>query len=61
MVRRADLVKLGLALWTLRWAGQELAAYSGRHWQRPEAPPRNSPHRPGWLRGPSERALRRFG
>ena len=59
-MRRANLVKVGLWLWLLRWAAQELAAYSGRHWQRPGPPPRTSPRRPGWLPGPSERTLRRF-
>ena len=59
-MRRADVVKLSLGLWLLRWAAQELAAYAGRHWQRPGPPPRESKRRPGWLAGPSERTLRRF-
>jgi hypothetical protein len=59
-VRRSDLVKLGIGLWLLRWAAQEIAAYSGRHWQQPGPPPRDSARRPGWLPGPSEQALRRF-
>jgi hypothetical protein len=59
-VRRADVVKLGIAVLLLRWAAEELAAYSGRHWQRPGPPPRDSARRPGWLPGPSERTLRRF-
>jgi hypothetical protein len=54
------LVKLGFGLLLLRWAAEELAAYSGRHWQRPGPPPRDSARRPGWLPGPSERTLRRF-
>jgi hypothetical protein len=61
MVRGANLVKLGVGLWLARWAARELVAYSGRHWQRPGPPPRESPRRPGWLPGPSERTLRRFG
>jgi hypothetical protein len=40
LVRLANLVKLGLAVWIVRWAARELAAYSGRHWQRPGPPPR---------------------
>ena len=59
-MRRADLVKLGLGVWLLRWAAQELAAYSGRHWQHPGPPPRDSVRRPGWVPGPSEETLRRF-
>jgi hypothetical protein len=59
-VRRAHLVKLGFGLLLLRWAAEELAAYSGRHWQRPGPPPRDSARRPGWLPGPSERTLHRF-
>ncbi len=59
-MRRAELVKLGLGVWLLRWAAEELAAYSGRHWQRPGPPPRDSARRPGWLPGPSEQTLRRF-
>jgi hypothetical protein len=58
-VRGANLVKLAVALWLLRWAAGEFAAYSGRHWQRPGPPPRDSPVPPGWMPGPSERALRR--
>jgi hypothetical protein len=54
------LVKLALGFWVLRWAAQELAAYAGRHWQRPGPPPRESARRPGWLPGPSEETLRRF-
>ena len=58
-MRRTNLVKGAVALWLLRWAVQEVASYSGRHWQRPGPPPRNSRERPGWMPGPSERALRR--
>ena len=35
LVRGANLVKLAVGLWLLRWAAQELVSYSGRHWQRP--------------------------
>jgi hypothetical protein len=45
-VRVANLVKLALAAWLARWAAQELAAYSGRHWQRPGPAPR-APGEPG--------------
>ncbi len=58
-MRRANLVKLVVGTWLLRWAAQELAAYAGRHWQRPGPPPRDSGRRPGWMPGPSEQALRR--
>lgn len=60
MVRLAHLVKLGVAVWILRWAAEELVAYSGRHWQAPGPPPRDSPRAPGWLPGPSEEKLRKF-
>jgi len=46
-VRLTNLVKLAVAAWLLRWAARELAAYSGRHWQRPGPPPRASARRPG--------------
>jgi hypothetical protein len=46
-VRLSYLVRLALAAWLLRWAARELAAYSGRHWQRPGPPPRESGRRPG--------------
>ena len=59
-MRLSNLVKLGIGLWLLRWAAQELAAYAGRHWQSKGPPPRDSPCRPGWLPGPSEETLRRF-
>ena len=59
-MRVANLVKLGAALWLLRWAARELVAYSGRHWERPGPPPRDSPHRPGWMPPPSEADLRKF-
>lgn len=58
-MRGANLVKLAVGLWLVRWAAQELVSYSGRHWQRPGPPPRESARRPGWMPGPSERALRR--
>ena len=45
LVRLSNLVKLALAAWLLRWAARELAAYSGRHWQRPGPPPRASARR----------------
>jgi len=59
-VRFANLVRLAVGLWLLRWAAQELAAYSGRHWQRPGPSPRSSERRPGWMSGASERTLDRF-
>ena len=58
-MRRADVVKLVVAAWLVRWAAQELAAYAGRHWQGPGLPPRESARRPGWLPGPSQESLRR--
>lgn len=58
-MRLPNLLKLALAAWLARWAAQELAAYSGRHWQRPGPAPRESKHRPGWMPGPPEQALRR--
>jgi hypothetical protein len=60
MVGRSNLVKLAVAVWLLRWAAEELAAYSGRHWQRPGPSPRDSERRPGRLPGPSEDRLRRM-
>jgi hypothetical protein len=59
VVRRPDLVRLAAALWLLRWAAQELAAYAGRHWQRPGPPPRDSPRRPGWMPGPRAKSLQK--
>ena len=59
-MRGTNLVKLGVAAWILRWAAEELAAYSGRHWQAPGPPPRDSPRRPGLVPGPSSETLRRF-
>jgi hypothetical protein len=58
-VRLSNLVKIGVGLWLLHWAAQELAAYAGRHWERQGPAPRDSPHRPGWMPGPSEETLRR--
>jgi hypothetical protein len=60
VVRLANLVKLGVAVWIVRWAAEELVAYSGRHWQAPGPPPRDSPAPPGWMPGPSEEKLRKF-
>ena len=59
-MRLTNLVKLAVAVWILRWAAEELAAYSGRHWQVPGPPPRDSPRAPGWLPGPSAAKLRKF-
>jgi hypothetical protein len=59
LVRLANLVKLLVLAWLLRWAAQELVSYSGRHWQKPGPPPRDSERAPGWMPGPSEKALRR--
>jgi hypothetical protein len=59
VVRR--LVKLAVALWLLRWAAGELAAYAGRHWQQHGPPPRESPRRPGWMPDPPESLLRKHG
>ena len=41
-MRGSNLVKVAVGLWLLRWAGQELVAYAGRHWQQPGPPPRDS-------------------
>jgi hypothetical protein len=57
-VRR--LAKLAFAFWVLRWAAQELVAYSGRHWQTPGPAPRDSARAPGWMPPPSEEKLRTF-
>ena len=54
-MRLSRLVKLALAVWLARWAAQELAAYAGRHWQKPGPPPRESARRPGWMPGPRQR------
>ena len=59
-MRLANLVKLGLAVWILRWAAEELVAYSGRHWQKPGPPPLESERAPGWMPGPTEEQLRKF-
>jgi hypothetical protein len=58
-VRLSNLVKIGVGLWLLHWAAQELAAYAGRHWERQGLAPRDSPRRPGWMPGPPEETLRR--
>jgi hypothetical protein len=60
MARLAKLVTLGVAAWFLRWAAEEVAAYSGRNWQPPGSPPRESVRKPGWLPGPSAETLRKF-
>ena len=59
-MRLSNLVKLGVAVWILRWAAEELAAYSGSHWQPPGAPPRDSRRAPGRMPGPTEAKLRKF-
>jgi hypothetical protein len=53
------VVRVALALWLLRWAAGEFAAYAGRHWQRPGPSPRDSPVAPGWMPAPRERSLRK--
>ena len=52
-------LKLAVALWVLRWAAGEVAAYAGRRWLPQGPPPRDSPRKPGWMPGPSDSALRR--
>ena len=59
-MRLAHLVKLVVAVWILRWAAEELVAYSGRRWQEPGPPPRDSARPPGWMPGPSMETLRKF-
>ena len=59
-MRLANLVKLGVAVWIVRWAAEELVAYSGRNWQAPGLPPRDSSRPPGWMPGPSEEKLQKF-
>jgi hypothetical protein len=59
-VESVKLAKIVFALWILRWAAQELAAYSGRHWQAPGPPPRDSARAPGRLPGPSPESLAKF-
>ncbi len=49
---RGRLLRLALGAWVARWALRELVAYSGRHWQRPGPPPRDSVRAPGWMPGP---------
>jgi hypothetical protein len=41
------LLKLGVAIWLLRWAAIELASYAGRHWRSPGLAPIDSPRVPG--------------
>jgi hypothetical protein len=57
-VREPDVVsrllKLALLAWVGRWAAQELAAYAGRHWQRPGPAPKDFPRPPGWMPYPDE-------
>jgi hypothetical protein len=48
------VVYIGVTLWLLRWATRELVAYSGRHWQQPGPPPRDSERPPGWMPGPRD-------
>jgi hypothetical protein len=50
VVRR--LLRLAVALWLLRWAAMELAAYAGRNWRRPGPAPKDSPRAPGHMPGP---------
>jgi hypothetical protein len=45
-------LKLAVAAWVIRWAAMELAAYSGRHWQRRGPAPKDSPRAPGHMPGP---------
>lgn len=58
MGRGADVVrgllKLAAAAWVLRWAATELAAYSGRHWQRRGPAPKDFPRQPGRMPGPDD-------
>jgi hypothetical protein len=52
----ADVVKRLLfaaaAVWIVRWAAMQLAAYAGRHWQPRGPAPKNSPRQPGRMPGP---------
>jgi hypothetical protein len=51
------ILRIAAALWFLRWAAGEFAAYAGRHWQQPGPSPRDSPVAPGWMPTPPERAM----
>ena len=46
------LLLAGLAVWILRWAAIQVAAYAGRHWLPPSPPPKDSPRQPGRIPGP---------
>jgi hypothetical protein len=46
------LLKLGVAVFVLRWAAGEAASYAGRHWRAPGPAPLDSPRAPGWMPGP---------
>jgi hypothetical protein len=58
-VRSAHLVRRLLlaaaALWLLRWAAMQLAAYAGRYWLPVGPPPIRSARPPGWMPGPFDR------
>ena len=41
-----------VAVWLLRWAAGELAAYAGRHWRAHGPPPIESERAPGWMPPP---------
>ena len=41
------VLKLAAAVWLLRWAARELAAYAGRHWRKPGPAPIDSSRAPG--------------
>jgi hypothetical protein len=50
VVRR--LLLAAAAVWVLRWATLEVAAYAARHWLRPTSPPPADPERmPGRMPG----------
>jgi hypothetical protein len=48
------VLEVAALAWLVRWAARELAAYSGRHWQRRGPAPKNSPRQPGRMPGPGD-------
>ncbi len=48
------LLLAALALWVLRWAAVQVAAYAGRHWLPVGPPAKESPRQPGRMPGPFE-------
>ena len=49
------LFKLAAAVWVLRWAAMELAAYAGRRRDQQATPPLDHLRKPGHMPGPFDR------